>query len=102
MWVLDHLPDLDADFRVLYGVAGIERGEFGDLDAREFCQLAERAAAFPSVMQARAAAAAQDDDAGAAQGARVPLAGPPVADDRPELSEGEEIEMGIPMEVARG
>lgn len=58
MWVLDHLDDLDADFRRFYGIAGIGREEFGDLSGPEFLSLAYRVGAYGGVM----AVMAQEDD----------------------------------------
>lgn len=59
-WVLDYLPDLEADFRAFYGV-----GDMLALPGPEFCRLASRTVAYTGVMQARAQALQSADSAGA-------------------------------------
>lgn len=55
--MLDHLDDLDADFRVLYGYEGIGDERFPDgMTSGRFFALAERTAAYEGVMAARVAA----------------------------------------------
>lgn len=56
LWTLDHLDDLDADFRVFYRIDGIgdERFPLG-LTAPRFFALAHRSAAYEGVMAARVA-----------------------------------------------
>lgn len=51
MWILDHLDDLDADFRVFYRIDDIE-----SLSGPRFIALALRVFAYQGVMAARAAA----------------------------------------------
>lgn len=51
MWVLDHLDDLDADFRVFYRI-----DDFEELSGPRFLALAVRAAAYQGVMAARVSA----------------------------------------------
>jgi hypothetical protein len=48
-WVLDYLPDLEADFRAWYGVTNMLA-----LPAPEFFRLASRTVAFEGVMRVRA------------------------------------------------
>lgn len=50
-WVLDYLPDLEADFLALYGV-----DDMLALDGPRFLRLAVRMPAYAGVMQARAQA----------------------------------------------
>jgi hypothetical protein len=50
MWVLDHMDDLDADFRVFYRIDDIE-----DLSGPRFLALALRVFAYQGVMAARVA-----------------------------------------------
>lgn len=50
MWILDHLDDLDADFRVFYRIDDIE-----SLSGPRFMALALRVFAYQGVMAARAA-----------------------------------------------
>ena len=50
MWILDHLDDLDADFRVFYRIDDIE-----SLSGPRFMALAQRVFAYQGVMAARAA-----------------------------------------------
>jgi hypothetical protein len=49
MWILDHLDDLDADFRVFYRIDDIE-----SLTGPRFMALALRVFAYQGVMSARA------------------------------------------------
>jgi hypothetical protein len=42
LWVLDHLDDLDADFRAYYRIDGVGDEEFGTLTGPRFFALAER------------------------------------------------------------
>ena len=56
MWVLDHLDDLDADFRVFYRIDDIE-----SLTGPRFLALALRVFAYQGVM---AALAAEQDNPG--------------------------------------
>lgn len=51
--MLDHLDDLDADFRRFYGISGIGEEEFGTLSAPRFFALAERSFAYDGVMTYR-------------------------------------------------
>lgn len=53
IWLLDHLDDLDADFRVFYGIAGIGEEIFGDLSGPRFFALAFRTIHFRGVMRDR-------------------------------------------------
>lgn len=54
--MIDHLDDLDADFRVFYRIDGIGDGTFPpSLTAPRFLALAHRTGAYEGVMQARAA-----------------------------------------------
>ena len=55
MWILDHLDDLDADFRVFYRIDDIE-----SLSGPRFMALAMRVFAYQGVMAARAAELQQD------------------------------------------
>lgn len=96
-WVLDHLPDLDADFRVFYGVSGIGREEFGDLTAAEFIQLAERSPAYAGVMQAVAIAEYEERKE---HGDQSFSENDDSDDDDPELTETEEFERLMPMDVS--
>jgi len=50
MWILDHLDDLDADFRVFYRIDDIEA-----LSGPQFLALALRVFAYQGVMAALAA-----------------------------------------------
>jgi hypothetical protein len=52
-WVEDHLADLEADFRVHYGMSG---EQMLALPGPEFYRLAARTVAYRGVMQARAQA----------------------------------------------
>lgn len=51
MWVIDHLDDLEADFRVFYRI-----DDFETLSGPQFFKLAYRVAAYSGVMAARVAA----------------------------------------------
>lgn len=59
-WVVEHIRDLDADFRVFYrfperaDAPGIADGYFGDFSAPHFFRLAYRTFAYKGVMQSRA------------------------------------------------
>lgn len=59
-WILDYLPDLEADFRAFYRV-----DDMLALPGPEFCRLASRTVAYAGVMQARAQALQSADSAGA-------------------------------------
>lgn len=61
MWVLDHLDDLDADFRVFYRIDDVE-----SLSGPRFLALALRVFAYQGVMAARVA-----DQQGISQGTEV-------------------------------
>ncbi len=55
MWVLDHLDDLDADFRVYYRIDGVGDEDFGDMTGPRFFALASRLPAYGGLMAAVAA-----------------------------------------------
>lgn len=50
MWVLDHLDDLDADFRVHYRIEGVGEEEFGSMTGPRFFALASRVVAYGGAM----------------------------------------------------
>lgn len=64
MWVLDHLPDLEADFLVFYRVEDIE-----SLTGPRFLSLALRVFAYQGVMAALAVA--QQDNSTSRNGTEV-------------------------------
>lgn len=49
--MLQHLDDLDADFRAFYQIAGIGDMEFGDLSSARFFALAERCVCYPGAVR---------------------------------------------------
>jgi hypothetical protein len=53
VWLLDHLDDLDADFRVFYRITGIGEEIFGDLSGPRFFALAFRTIHYRGVMRDR-------------------------------------------------
>jgi hypothetical protein len=53
--VLEHLDDLDADFRALYRVDGVGDEDFGELSGPRFLALAERTFCYEGTMAALAA-----------------------------------------------
>jgi len=60
IWVLDHLDDLDADFRTFYRIDGVGDEQWpSTLSAPRFFSLAYRVSAFGGVMAARAQADAE-------------------------------------------
>lgn len=62
LWTLDHLDDLDADFRTFFGISGIGDGIFpDDMTGPRFLALAYRTGAYEGVMAARIARELETD-----------------------------------------
>ena len=73
-WVIDHLPDLDADFLRFYGI-DLEYDR--DLTGPRFLALAQRVAAYGGVMAARVQEQQEEAPASAVA--------PPAQQDRQQL-----------------
>lgn len=72
------MDDLDADFRHLYGIAGVGEEEFGALSSRRFIALAERTFCYEGTMAALAALEQKPAASEEVQPTRAGIAADPV------------------------
>lgn len=61
MWILNHLDDVDSDFRVFHRVDGVADGQYGGLTAERFFALAERLPTYHGAVRQVALAEQQEN-----------------------------------------
>jgi hypothetical protein len=61
-WIAEYLDDVDADFRVFYGIHGVADGSYGGLSGPRFVAMAERLPHYRGAVRDLFLAAAREQE----------------------------------------